>query len=70
VFIADKLCNMGEVVVRAIFPFPYMNLFNRGVTSSAVCVSDESRFKESDEVGYSSLRAGVSATMGVNLQVR
>jgi hypothetical protein len=51
IIIANRVCVVGEVVVCAVFPFPYPNLFNRGVTSSAVRVPDESRFKESDEVG-------------------
>jgi hypothetical protein len=52
VFIAKQLCSVGEVVVLAIFPFPYLKFFNREVTSSAVCVSDDSRFNESDEVEF------------------
>jgi hypothetical protein len=52
VFIANHLSGLGEVVVRAVFPFPYLNLFDRGVTSAAVCVSDESRFEKPDEVGF------------------
>jgi hypothetical protein len=52
VFIANHLCGVGEVVVRAVFPFPYLNLFHRGVSSSAVGVTDESRFEKPDEVGF------------------
>jgi hypothetical protein len=39
-------------VVLAMFPFPYLNLCDRGVTSAAVCVSDESRIEKPDEVGF------------------
>jgi hypothetical protein len=39
-------------VVCAIFPFSYPNLINRGVTSAAVRMSDESRFEEPDEVEF------------------
>jgi hypothetical protein len=46
VFIANHLCGVGEVAVRAVFPFPYLNLFNPVGTSAAVCVSDESGFVE------------------------
>jgi hypothetical protein len=52
VFIANHLCGVGYVVVRALFPFPFLNLFNRGVTSAAACVYDQSRFEKPDEVGY------------------
>jgi hypothetical protein len=52
VFIANVLCFVGEVVVIAIFPFPYLKLFNRGVTSSAVRMSNESSFEESNEVKF------------------
>jgi hypothetical protein len=31
VSIANPLCGVGEVVVRAIFPFPYLKKINRGV---------------------------------------
>jgi hypothetical protein len=43
---------VGEVIVRAILPFPYMNLFDGGVSAAAVCVTDESRFEEADKVGF------------------
>jgi hypothetical protein len=52
VFIANHVCGVGEVVVCAILPFPYLSLFNRGVSSSAVGVSDESRFEKPDEVRF------------------
>jgi hypothetical protein len=39
-------------VVCALLPFSDLNLINRGVTSSAVHISDELRFEESDEVGF------------------
>jgi hypothetical protein len=64
VFIANNLCGVGGVVVRAVFPFPYLNTFSQGVTSAAVRVSDESRFEKPDEVGFvgrgSQPRFGVS----------
>jgi hypothetical protein len=37
------------------FPFPYLNIFDRGVPSASVRVADESRFEEPDEVGFVSL---------------
>jgi hypothetical protein len=52
VFIVNRLCGVGEVVVGAVFPFPYLNLCNGGVTSTAVCMSNESRFEEPDEVSF------------------
>jgi hypothetical protein len=52
VFFASHLRCVGEVVVRAIFPSPYMNIFNRGVTAATVCVADESRFEKPDKVGF------------------
>jgi hypothetical protein len=52
VVIAKQLCGVGEVVVSALFPFPYLDLFNSGVTSIAVRMPDESRFEEPDEVGF------------------
>jgi hypothetical protein len=48
-FIANQLCGVREAVVCAVFPFSYLN---RGVTSSSVRMSDNSRFEESDEVGF------------------
>jgi hypothetical protein len=40
-------------VVRAESPFPYhLNLFNRKVTSAAICVSHKSRFEKPDKVGF------------------
>jgi hypothetical protein len=41
-----------EVVVYAILIFSYLNLFNRGVSSASVRVSDVSRFEEFDNVGF------------------
>jgi hypothetical protein len=32
----NQMSCVGEVVVRAILPFPYLNLFNRGVSAAAV----------------------------------
>jgi hypothetical protein len=51
-FFASHLRCVGEVVVRAAFPFSYLNLFNRGVTAATVCVVDESRFEKLDKVGF------------------
>jgi hypothetical protein len=52
VFIADHLCGVGEVIVCAVYLFPYPNRFTRGVASAAVRMSDEYRFEKSDEVGF------------------
>jgi hypothetical protein len=52
VFIANQLCGVGEVVVRAVFPFPYLIFSNGGVKFTAVRMSDESMFYEPDEVGF------------------
>jgi hypothetical protein len=43
---------VGEVVVRSIFPFPSLNLFDRGIPSTSARVADEFRFEEPDEVGF------------------
>jgi hypothetical protein len=48
---------VGEAVVRAVLPFPYLNLFNRGVSAAAVCVTDVSRFEEADKVGFMGRRS-------------
>jgi hypothetical protein len=45
-------CVGQIIVVRAVFIFPYLNLFNRGVTAATVCVADEFRVEKSDEVGF------------------
>jgi hypothetical protein len=52
VFGANQFSCVGEVVVRAVLPFPYLNLFLRGVSAATVCVTDVSRFEESDKVGF------------------
>jgi hypothetical protein len=52
VLIANQRCCVGEVVVCAIFPYPYLNLFNGGVASTAVRMSDDSRFEEPDKEGF------------------
>jgi hypothetical protein len=52
IFVANHVCGVGEVAVIAIFPFPYLNLFDRGVSSACACVPDESRLEEPDEVGF------------------
>jgi hypothetical protein len=33
-YVADELRGVGEVMVIAIFPFSYLNISNRGVTTS------------------------------------
>jgi hypothetical protein len=40
-FTTNHLCGVTEVVVDAVFPLPYLNIFNRGVTSSSVRLSVE-----------------------------
>jgi hypothetical protein len=52
VFVANPLSCVGEVVVRVILPFPYLNLFNREKSAATVCVTDVSRFEESDKFGF------------------
>jgi hypothetical protein len=52
VFGTYKVSCLGEVIVRAVLPFPYLNLFYGGVTAATVCVTDESRFEEADKVGF------------------
>jgi hypothetical protein len=52
VFGTNQLGCVREVVVRAILPFPYLNLFNRRVSAATVRVTDVSRFDESDEVAF------------------
>jgi hypothetical protein len=60
---ADGVCKGGvfgtyevrclrDVIVRAVLPFPYLNLFYGSVTAATVCVTDEARFEEADEVGF------------------
>jgi hypothetical protein len=44
--------GLGEVVVCAVFPVAYLNLFNGGVSAATVCVTDESRIEEADKVGF------------------
>jgi hypothetical protein len=48
VFFVNHLRSVVEAMVRALLPFPYLNLFNRGEAAATVCVADESRFKKSD----------------------
>jgi hypothetical protein len=64
VVVADGICEecefcsnhvgcLGEVVVGAVLPLLYLNLFYRRVTAATVCVAvDESRFEEADEIGF------------------
>jgi hypothetical protein len=39
-------------VVRVVLPFPYLNLFNRGVSAAAVCVTDVLGLEDSGKVGF------------------
>jgi hypothetical protein len=55
VFISDKLRGVRETTMCATLPFPYLNLFNRGVATSGVRVTDELGFEEVDEVGFVSV---------------
>jgi hypothetical protein len=52
VFGTNHLGSVGQVVVRAILPFPYLNLIYRGVSAASVRVADVARFEESDKVGF------------------
>jgi hypothetical protein len=52
VFGTDEVSSLGEVIVRALLPFPYLNLFDGCVSAAAVCVTDEARFEEADKVGF------------------
>jgi hypothetical protein len=51
-FDANRVSCVGEVAVRAVLPFPYLNLFNRGVSVATVSVTDVARFEEADKVGF------------------
>jgi hypothetical protein len=44
VFGTTQMGCVGGLVVRAVFPFPYLNLFNREVPVATVRVAYESRF--------------------------
>jgi hypothetical protein len=52
VFGTNQVGRLGEVVVRAVFPLSYLNLFNGLVSTATVCVTDESKFEEADKVGF------------------
>jgi methyl coenzyme M reductase subunit D len=52
VFGPYEVSCLGEVIVRAILPFPYLNLFYGCVTATTVCVTDEAKFEEADKVGF------------------
>jgi hypothetical protein len=52
VFGANQVGCLGEGVVRAVLPLPYLNLFNCWVTAATVYVTDESRFEEVYKVGF------------------
>jgi hypothetical protein len=74
VFVADQLSCAREVVVREVLLFPYLNLFNRGVAAASVCVTDVSRFAESDKVrlcaGGFSVRGRISSVRTARHEVR
>jgi hypothetical protein len=44
IFVANEFCGVGEVVVCTVIPFPYLNIFNRGVAAASIRVSNECRF--------------------------
>jgi hypothetical protein len=52
VFIANELCDVREVVVGAIFSFPYLHVFNREMATLDVRVSDVHGFEDLDEVRF------------------
>jgi hypothetical protein len=52
IFVANPMCGVGEIVLRAIYPFPYLYLFYRGVPSASVRAADKFRFEEPEEVGF------------------
>jgi hypothetical protein len=52
VFGTNQVGCLGAVVVCAVFPFPYLDLFNGRVAAAAVCVTDDSRSEEADKVGF------------------
>ena len=39
-------------MVGAVFPFPYLNFFDRRVSTAAVVVANEARFEEAYEIGF------------------
>jgi hypothetical protein len=47
----ESVVRCGRVCGMCSISIPLSESFNRGLTSSAVRMSDESRFEESDEVG-------------------
>jgi hypothetical protein len=51
-FIENHLCGVGEVIICVVLPFLYLNLCNRGVSSSSVHMFGESRFEAPDEVRF------------------
>jgi hypothetical protein len=52
VFDANHVSCVGEIVVRAVLPFSYLNLISRRVSAATVCVTDIARFGEADKVGF------------------
>jgi hypothetical protein len=43
---------MCQAVIVAVFPFAYLNIFNRRVATTDVGVLNESRFLEADTIGF------------------
>ena len=52
VFGADVVCSVREVIVCAVLPFPYLNLFDGCVTTATIGVTNESGFEDADEVRF------------------
>jgi hypothetical protein len=52
VCIADELRGVRDLIVCAVLPFSYVNLFNRGVSVTGVRVPEESWFEKADEVWF------------------
>jgi hypothetical protein len=50
VFGTYEVSCLGEVVVRAVLPFPYLNLFYRCVTAAIVCVKPRFVLEEDSPV--------------------
>ena len=52
VFGTDEVSCVGEVIVRAVLPLSYLNLFDGCVSAAAVSVTDKSRFEKANEIGF------------------
>ena len=52
VFGPNQAGCVGAVVVGAVFPLPYLNFFDRRVSTAAVVVANEARFEEAYEIGF------------------